>query len=127
MGFLAGKRFLITGVLSNRWIAYGIARACHAQGAERRARRETRRKDHRPAHRAGPLERERVGQRRDVQSEQDQREIGKQQQGGAHGRTLSQLPALRAGRRRLAAARPGAAALAPAGAPCGTAFYAAAA
>ncbi len=34
MGFLAGKRFLVTGVLSNRSIAYGIARACHAQGAE---------------------------------------------------------------------------------------------
>jgi enoyl-[acyl-carrier protein] reductase I len=34
MGFLAGKRFLITGVLSNRSIAYGIARACHEQGAE---------------------------------------------------------------------------------------------
>ena len=34
MGFLTGKRFLITGVLSNRSIAYGIARACHAQGAE---------------------------------------------------------------------------------------------
>ncbi len=34
MGFLAGKRFLITGVLSNRSIAYGIARACHVQGAE---------------------------------------------------------------------------------------------
>ncbi|MBL0919330.1 MAG: enoyl-ACP reductase FabI [Hydrogenophaga sp.] len=34
MGFLAGKRFLITGVLSNRSIAYGIAKACHAQGAE---------------------------------------------------------------------------------------------
>ena len=34
MGFLAGKRFLITGVLSNRSIAYGIARACHGQGAE---------------------------------------------------------------------------------------------
>jgi enoyl-[acyl-carrier protein] reductase I len=33
MGFLAGKRLLITGVLSNRSIAYGIARACHAQGA----------------------------------------------------------------------------------------------
>ncbi len=33
-GFLAGKRLLITGVLSNRSIAYGIARACHAQGAE---------------------------------------------------------------------------------------------
>jgi enoyl-[acyl-carrier protein] reductase I len=34
MGFLSGKRLLITGVLSNRSIAYGIARACHAQGAE---------------------------------------------------------------------------------------------
>jgi enoyl-[acyl-carrier protein] reductase I len=34
MGFLDGKRFLITGVLSNRSIAYGIARACRAQGAE---------------------------------------------------------------------------------------------
>ncbi len=34
MGFLAGKRFLVTGVLSNRSIAYGIARACHEQGAE---------------------------------------------------------------------------------------------
>src|SRR6056300_286771 len=33
-GFLAGKRLLITGVLSNRSIAYGVARACHAQGAE---------------------------------------------------------------------------------------------
>jgi enoyl-[acyl-carrier protein] reductase I len=34
MGFLAGKKILITGVLSNRSIAYGIARACHRQGAE---------------------------------------------------------------------------------------------
>ena len=34
MGFLDGKRLLITGVLSNRSIAYGIARACHAQGAQ---------------------------------------------------------------------------------------------
>jgi len=34
MGFLAGKRILITGVLSNRSIAYGIARACRDQGAE---------------------------------------------------------------------------------------------
>ena len=33
-GFLAGKKLLITGVLSNRSIAYGIARACHQQGAE---------------------------------------------------------------------------------------------
>jgi enoyl-[acyl-carrier protein] reductase I len=29
MGFLAGKRILITGLLSNRSIAYGIAKACH--------------------------------------------------------------------------------------------------
>lgn len=34
MGFLAGKRFLITGVLSNRSIAYGIAKACRREGAE---------------------------------------------------------------------------------------------
>jgi len=34
MGFLEGKRILVTGVLSNRSIAYGIARACHRQGAE---------------------------------------------------------------------------------------------
>ena len=34
MSFLAGKKILITGVLSNRSIAYGIAKACHAQGAE---------------------------------------------------------------------------------------------
>jgi enoyl-[acyl-carrier protein] reductase I len=33
-GFLTGKKFLITGVLSTRSIAYGIAKACHAQGAE---------------------------------------------------------------------------------------------
>jgi enoyl-[acyl-carrier protein] reductase I len=34
MGFLSGKKLLITGVLSNRSIAYGIARACKDQGAE---------------------------------------------------------------------------------------------
>ena len=34
MGFLSGKRILITGVISNRSIAYGIARACHREGAE---------------------------------------------------------------------------------------------
>ena len=34
MGFLSGKRILVTGVLSNRSIAYGIARACHREGAE---------------------------------------------------------------------------------------------
>ncbi len=34
MGFLSGKKILVTGVLSNRSIAYGIAKACHAQGAE---------------------------------------------------------------------------------------------
>jgi enoyl-[acyl-carrier protein] reductase I len=34
MGFLTGKKLLITGVLSNRSIAYGVARACHQQGAE---------------------------------------------------------------------------------------------
>lgn len=34
MGFLSGKKLLITGVLSNRSIAYGIAKACHREGAE---------------------------------------------------------------------------------------------
>jgi enoyl-[acyl-carrier protein] reductase I len=34
MGFLANKRLLITGLLNNRSIAYGIARACHREGAE---------------------------------------------------------------------------------------------
>ena len=34
MGFLAGKRILVTGLLNNRSIAYGVARACHEQGAE---------------------------------------------------------------------------------------------
>ncbi len=34
MGFLAGKRILITGLLSNRSISYGIAKAMHREGAE---------------------------------------------------------------------------------------------
>jgi enoyl-[acyl-carrier protein] reductase I len=34
MGFLTGKKLLITGVLSNRSIAYGIAKCCREQGAE---------------------------------------------------------------------------------------------
>jgi len=34
MSFLAGKRILITGLLSNRSLAYGIAKACHREGAE---------------------------------------------------------------------------------------------
>jgi enoyl-[acyl-carrier protein] reductase I len=34
MGFLAGKRLLITGLLSNRSIAYGVAQACRREGAE---------------------------------------------------------------------------------------------
>lgn len=34
MGFLAGKKVLIAGLLSNRSIAYGIAAAMRAQGAE---------------------------------------------------------------------------------------------
>ena len=33
MAFLKDKRILITGLLSNRSIAYGISKACHAQGA----------------------------------------------------------------------------------------------
>lgn len=34
MGFLTGKRILITGLLSNRSIAYGIAKAMHREGAQ---------------------------------------------------------------------------------------------
>jgi len=34
MGFLAGKKILITGLLSNRSIAYGIAKAARREGAE---------------------------------------------------------------------------------------------
>jgi enoyl-[acyl-carrier protein] reductase I len=34
MGFLAGKRILVTGLLSNRSIAYGCARAMRREGAE---------------------------------------------------------------------------------------------
>ncbi len=34
MGFLAGKKILITGLLSKHSIAYGIAKACHREGAE---------------------------------------------------------------------------------------------
>ncbi len=34
MGTLSGKKYLITGVASNRSIAWGVAKAMHAQGAE---------------------------------------------------------------------------------------------
>ncbi|AIT08991.1 enoyl-ACP reductase [Candidatus Francisella endociliophora] len=34
MGFLAGKKILVTGLLSNKSIAYGIATALHREGAE---------------------------------------------------------------------------------------------
>lgn len=34
MGMLTGRRILVTGLLSNRSIAYGIARAAHREGAE---------------------------------------------------------------------------------------------
>ena len=34
MGFLADKRILLTGVLSKHSIAYGIAKACHREGAK---------------------------------------------------------------------------------------------
>lgn len=34
MGFLANKKILITGLISDRSIAYGIAKACREQGAE---------------------------------------------------------------------------------------------
>ena len=34
MGFLADKRILLTGLLSKHSIAYGIAKACHREGAK---------------------------------------------------------------------------------------------
>lgn len=34
MGFLQGKKILITGAISDRSIAYGVAKACFEQGAE---------------------------------------------------------------------------------------------
>lgn len=34
MAFLQGKNILITGMISERSIAYGIAKACHEQGAQ---------------------------------------------------------------------------------------------
>ena len=34
MGFLSGRRILVTGLLSNRSIAFGIARSCKREGAE---------------------------------------------------------------------------------------------
>jgi enoyl-[acyl-carrier protein] reductase I len=34
MGFLQGRRILVTGMISSRSIAYGIARACKREGAE---------------------------------------------------------------------------------------------
>jgi len=34
MGMLSGKKILVTGVLSNRSIAYGIAKAAHREGAQ---------------------------------------------------------------------------------------------
>jgi enoyl-[acyl-carrier protein] reductase I len=34
MGLLSGKKILVTGLLSNRSIAYGVARAAHREGAE---------------------------------------------------------------------------------------------
>ena len=34
MPFLSGKKILVTGLLSNRSIAYGIAKAAHREGAE---------------------------------------------------------------------------------------------
>ena len=34
MAFLDGRRILVTGLLSNRSIAYGIARAARREGAE---------------------------------------------------------------------------------------------
>jgi enoyl-[acyl-carrier protein] reductase I len=33
MGILDGKQLLVTGMIGTRSIAYGIARACHREGA----------------------------------------------------------------------------------------------
>ena len=33
MSFLKNKKILISGLISNRSIAYGVAKACYAQGA----------------------------------------------------------------------------------------------
>ena len=43
MALLAGKKFLITGISSNRSIAYGIAQACAREGAQLALRSEERR------------------------------------------------------------------------------------
>ena len=40
MGFLSGKRILVTGVASKLSIAYGIAQAMHREGAEEKAARQ---------------------------------------------------------------------------------------
>ena len=42
MGFLANKRILITGMISNRSIAYGAAQAMHREGAPLARRRQDR-------------------------------------------------------------------------------------
>ncbi|TMI19499.1 MAG: enoyl-[acyl-carrier-protein] reductase FabI, partial [Betaproteobacteria bacterium] len=34
MGLLSGRKILVTGLLSNRSIAYGIAKAARREGAE---------------------------------------------------------------------------------------------
>ena len=54
MGFLAGKRILLTGLLSNRSIAYGIAQA-RASAAPKAAstRAGANRQARRPGHPAG--------------------------------------------------------------------------
>ena len=39
MGFLSGKRILVTGVASKLSIAYGIAQAMHREGQTERPRR----------------------------------------------------------------------------------------
>ena len=43
MGFLADSKILITGVLSNRSIAYGVARACAARRRDARVHLRQRR------------------------------------------------------------------------------------
>jgi enoyl-[acyl-carrier protein] reductase I len=42
MSFLQGRKILVTGLLSNRSIAYGIAKACKREGASSPSRTSAR-------------------------------------------------------------------------------------
>ena len=53
MGFMASKRILITGMISTRSIAYGIAQAMHREGAE--LDRDAAQPGHRPSPSSAPI------------------------------------------------------------------------